>query len=88
MATDLVFTKEDGRYRATYTSAGDTVVQLARVKGGKVDIYAYMEGMTPYPIFRSYSGQDFICRVCVPAGMKVDVESETQVTSGKMLAEE
>ena len=48
--TALSFTKQGDEYVATYTSTGDTVVQLDRVKGGKLGVYAYIDGMTPKPL--------------------------------------
>ena len=45
--------------------------------------------MTPKPIFGVYkeSGNSLL-KVCVPSGMKVEIHSETEVTTGKTLTEE
>lgn len=87
--TALSFTKQGDEYVATYTSTGDTVVQLSRVKGGKLGVYAYIDGMTPKPLQTWYDESQFnLFKVCVPAGMKVDIHSNSEVTTGKTLTEE
>lgn len=87
--TTLSFTKQGDEHVATYTSTGDTVVQLARVKGGKLGVYAYIDGMTPKHLHTWYEESQFnLFKVCVPAGMKVDIHSATEVTTGKTLTEE
>lgn len=87
--TNLSFSKQGQVYQATYASQGDTVVQLDRVQGGIVRVYAHVEGMTPSPIFGDYNaGKNFLIKVCVPSGMTVTIESETEVTTGKALTED
>lgn len=87
--TTLQFTKQGDEHVATYTSTGDTVVQLARVKGGKLGVYAYIDGMTPKSLKTWYDESQFnLFKVCVPSGMKVEIHSETEVTTGKTLTEE
>lgn len=87
--TTLSFSEKGGEYVATYTSTGDTVVQLARVKGGKLGVYAYIDGMTPISVWGDYqSSQHTILKVCVPAGIKVDISSDAEVTDAKLLTGE
>ena len=87
--TTLSFTERGGEYVATYTSTGDTVVQIERANDGNIDVYASIDGMTPRSIFGIYKGSgNSLLKVCVPAGMKVEIHSETEVTTGKTLTEE
>ena len=90
MATmTLSFNKEGDVYKTSYTSQGDTVVQLERVQGGTIRIYANIEGMAHSPIFVDYNvSKNFLIKVCVPAGMTVTIESTSEVTTGKTLTED
>lgn len=87
--TTLSFTKQGDVFVATYTSEGDSVIQLARKKGGAIRVYAYIDGMTPISVWGDYqSSQHTILKVCVPAGIKVDISSDAEVTEGKLLTGE
>lgn len=62
---------------------------FTRVKGGKLGVYAYIDGMTPKHLHTWYEESQFnLFKVCVPAGMKVDIHSASEVTTGKTLTEE
>ena len=88
-ATDLTFSKFGNEYKATFTSTGQQVMQLARKAGGGLKIYAYIDGMTPVPIHASaMAGQFILINILVPSGIKVDVHSDAEVTTGKLLTEE
>lgn len=87
--TDLEFKKSGDEYKATFTSAGVQAMQLERKTGGRLKIYAYIDGMTPIPIYSAATaGQFVLINVLVPSGMKVDVHSDAEVTTGKLLTGE
>lgn len=83
---ELVFTNTNGTWTASYVSQGDTVVQLVRRgDGGRVIVYACIDGMKKTPI-DVLTGNMFM--VCVPAGLTVTLESENEVTAAKRQAVE
>lgn len=85
----MSFTEKGGVWTASYTSGGDTVVQLKRKGGGWLNVYANIEGMERKAIasWTSYEGgKDVLFKACVPAGMTVTVESGSEVTAAKTLA--
>ena len=87
--TTLQFQQQGGEYVATYTSGGDSVVQLARAAGGPIRVYAYIDGMTPISVWGDYrSSQHTILKICVPAGVKVNISSDAEVTDAKLLTAE
>lgn len=87
----MSFTNNGDVWTASYTSGGDTVVQLERKGGGCLDVYANIEGMEKKSIasWTSFDvGQYVLFKACVPAGMTVTVESGSEVTAAKTLAVE
>lgn len=91
MATsDLTFTPSGEVWRGEYQSTGTTVVQVAREDGGRLRVYAGVEGMEAVQIadLGNYAPVTVLLEVDVPSGMTVVLESETAVTSAKMLTEE
>ena len=88
-ASVLNFTKEGNVWTASYTSAGDTVVQLERKDGGWLNVYANVVGMAKKAIASLTDGQggrQVLLKVCVPEGMTVTIESGSEVTAAKTLA--
>ena len=84
----MSFTEKGGVWTASYTSGGDTVVQLKRKGGGWLNVYANIEGMEKKAIasWTSYEGGQYVLfKACVPAGMTVTVESGSEVTAAKTL---
>lgn len=83
----LTFAAEGGKYKAAWTSAGAAVVQLQRSAPGGVEVRAHLEGMDPLVIAKDYPGtpQKLIMQVDVPAGVVVEIVSDTPVTSAAML---
>lgn len=87
----MSFTENGGVWTASYTSGGDTVVQLKRKGGGWLNVYANIDGMerTTIASWTSYEGgSDVLFKACVPAGMTVTVESGSEVTAAKTLKSE
>lgn len=83
---ELVFTNTNDSWAASYVSQGNTVLQLKRKdSSGRVIVYACIDGMEKIPI-GVLTGNMFM--VCVPAGLAVTVESETEVTLAKAQAVE
>lgn len=86
MAETLTFTQQGSAYTATYTSTGDTVVQLVRKDSGWLNIYANIDGMEKKVIgsWSPHGGdKNMIFKVSVPSGLTVTVESESEVTEAK-----
>ena len=87
-ASVLNFTKEGNVWTASYTSAGDTVVQLERASSGWLNVYANMEGMEKMAIASwtdGQGGQYMLFKACVPEGMTVTIESGSEVTAAKRM---
>lgn len=91
MAETLSFSKAGSAWEASYASEGDTVVQVERAEGGWLNVYANIDGMERKAI-ASWSPHDgdgnMIFKVCVPAGLTVTLESESEVTAAKRQAVE
>lgn len=88
-ARELTFSESGDEYKATFTSQGEQVMQLARKAGGWLGVYAYIDGMEPVPIYaEAMAGQFVLLNVLVPSGMKVDVHSRSEVATGKLLTGE
>lgn len=88
MEKTLNFTKTGSFYKATYTSEGETSVQLQRAGTGLVTIYANIPGMDPSSVFADYQAKEnFLLKVCVPQGMVVTVESQSEVITCKIWTE-
>ena len=67
------------------------MVQLTRADGGWLNIYANIEGMERKAIAswtRYEGGQSMIFKVCLPPGIIVTIESESEVTQAKTQTEE
>lgn len=91
MAETLPFSKAGAVWEAAYASEGDNVVQLERTAGGWLNVYANMAGMERKAIasWTHYEGgRNMIFKVCVPAGLTVTLESESEVTAAKRQAVE
>ena len=89
-ATTLEFQEEGGAWVAEYNSQGDAVVQVARSKAGGLSVKAGLDGMEPKDIFglsEYEAGTNTIFAVQVPAGVKVRIESGSEVTAAKILQE-
>ena len=86
---DLEFSNVGGVWRTSYTSEGDTVVQLSRSGGGWLNVYAGIEGME-MPCVASWghyeAGAEFIFMAALPAGLSVAIASETAVVAAKAQA--
>lgn len=96
-ATDLSFTKTtdaQGRdvWTGKFTATGRSVVHLKRASAGNVYVYASVDGMDAYPIYNGGAmgngGSNFLVEVDVMAGMAVQIDSYSEVTSGKVLTED
>ena len=89
MEQELSFSKQGSMYIANYISTGDTIVQFSREAIGKVGVSAYITGMPSVRIFEKVIPSQYILfKVCIPSGMNVVIESETEVTSAKLFVEE
>lgn len=86
--TTLTFAPDGGKHKATWTSTGaGAVLQVERAGAGPLEIRAYLDGMAPLTVAKDYSftPQAVIIQLDIPAGVKVDIISDTPVTSAAML---
>lgn len=89
METSMDFKEIKGEWVATFTSSGNTVIELERKKAGVVAILASIGGLAEVPIAQIQNGYmpNVIFHVNVPSGVAVVVKSETEVLKAHMLVE-
>lgn len=86
--TTLSFAPDGGKHKATWTSTGEgAVLQVERAGAGPLEIRAYLDGMTPLTVAKDYAftPQAVILQLDIPAGVKVDIISDTAVTTAAIL---
>lgn len=85
----LTFTKREEVWEATFTSVGNTMVEMERDTPGPVVVLANLQGMRAVPIgtYNSLYSADALVRVNVPSGVVVTLRSQTEVKNAKMLTE-
>lgn len=79
-----------GRWKATYTSTGNTTVQIERKAKGCMSVYAHIDGMKPVLLgtYPEWTAETFLALICAPIGMTVDIYSASEVIMAKSLTEE
>lgn len=86
MATDIKFNKAGSlRYVAELTPDTPTVVQVKRLDKGYFTVYGSIGDMGPVSVFNTTILQNLIFQIDVPAGVKITMESETEVIEAKTL---
>lgn len=89
MATDINFTKRDGKKEyAEIKPTVPVVVQIEREDFGFLTIYGNLDDMKPTTVFNDNHIKDLIFQVDVPAGVTVTIESGVHVLSAKMIETE
>lgn len=86
--TTLTFAPDGARHKATWTSTGaGAVLQVERDGAGPLEIRAYLDGMTPLTVAKDYAftPPSVIMQLDIPAGVKVDIVSDTAVTAAAIL---
>lgn len=88
--TNLTFNKVGDKYQTSFTSEGESIVQIERKAQGLCSVRANIEGMAPVPItsFQNAYENNVIFNLDIPAGIEVTIESATEVTNAKMFTEE
>lgn len=86
MATTMNFNKEGVLWVSRFTSAGNTVIEIERKDMGLISVTANISGMRPVPVSQYNNGYtaDAIIYIKLPAGLEVEVKSETEVTRAQM----
>lgn len=92
----LNFTQEGSKYKASFVSAGTTVVQLEREYKaenniGQLTVYAYIDGMNPVPVrnWTSYeASRNMIFQIDIPAGVTVEIVSLCRVINANIITED
>lgn len=92
-ASTLEFTdRGHGVWESNYTSTGNTVIQLHREENGVVSVKAMLGGagmqFTHVGTLKNPYSSDIIFQVNVPAGVNVQIESETKVLNASILTED
>ena len=86
--TTLTFAPDGAKNKATWTSTGaGAVLQVERAGAGPLEIRAYLDGMTPLTVAKDYAftPQTVILQLDIPAGVKVDIISDAEVTAAAIL---
>ena len=85
---ELTFNKTGDYYTAAYLYAGDTIVQVERKDKGNLIINAYLDGMAPARV-KAWTADEIdanvILDVNIPAGVNVEIASQSEVSTGKTL---
>lgn len=84
----LTFAPDGARHKATWTSTGaGAVLQVERADAGPLEIRASLDGMTPLTVAKDYAftPPSVIMLLDIPAGVKVDIISDTAVTAAAIL---
>lgn len=96
MKQQLSFSQDGDFYKATFVSAGTTVVQIERDfksydNVGALAVYAYIDGMNRSAIHnwsRNEGYPNMIFQLDVPAGINIEIISDCAVTSANYVTEE
>ncbi|WP_307759275.1 hypothetical protein [uncultured Mediterranea sp.] len=91
----LNFTQEGSKYKASFVSAGTTVVQLEREYKaenniGQLTVYAYIDGMNPVPVrnWTSYeASRNMIFQIDIPSGVTIEIVSLCSVINANIITE-
>lgn len=89
-ATTLIFSKVGDKWVTTFTSMGESIVEMERKGQGLCSIRANIEGMKSVPVtsFKNPYESNVIFNLDIPAGVEVTIESATEVINAKMITEE
>lgn len=77
------FTKVGDKYIHSYTSQGNTIIQMARKEQGVISVQATLEGgiqAIPIAQFQNPYTANAIFQVNIPSGVTVQIVSQTEVT--------
>lgn len=85
MATTLNFKQDGSKYIYDFVSSGAVTIQVERDEKKDFTVYAFIDNLTPVPLFTTSTFEDLIFLVDVPEGVNVRLISWCPVVSAKMI---
>lgn len=85
MANELIFTQDGNKYICELTPTSPMTIQIERDKKSDLSVYAFLDNMTPVPLFSSNLIEDVIFQIDVPNGVKVKIVSWGKVLEAKYI---
>lgn len=88
MERQLIFNKNaKGHYTTEFIATGNDAVHICRTAGATLRVLAAIGNLPPIPIvkFGDDSPKDLIFEIGICAGVKVSIESLSEVTDARMI---